>query len=155
ADALRDAAKTDVAFIAASSFEEITIKKGPTSAGDILKSLSFHDHNIAVVKLTWEQIKNALEHAMGLVPIKSSYFLQVSGITVTVDPKADKGQRVQSLRIGGSPKSDTKQYTVAMPAPLANGALAFHTIWPKSAIDTSRNGSKTLAEAVTTYLAGK
>src|SRR5262245_28134540 len=39
ADAIRDAAKTDVAFIAASSFEEITIKKGPTSAGDILKSL--------------------------------------------------------------------------------------------------------------------
>jgi 2',3'-cyclic-nucleotide 2'-phosphodiesterase (5'-nucleotidase family) len=155
ADAIRDSEKTDSAFIAASSFEEITIKRGTTSTAEVLKALSFHDHTIAVVKLTGEQIKKAMEHALGLIPTRSSYFLQVSGMAVTIDPHADKGQRVMSLRIGGTSYSPTKVYTVAMPAPLANGALAFHTIWSKAAIDASRSGSKTLAETVTAYLAGK
>jgi len=154
-DALRAAENTDIAFMAASYFEDVTIKKGPTSTEEALKAVTFHDHNVLVVKLNGDQVAKAFEHALGLYPQRSSYFLQVSGVMVTSDAKAPKDQRVEAIRVNGRPLEKTKIYTVAMPAPLADGALAYYTVWPKTAIDKSRTNTKTVAEAVTSYLAGK
>lgn len=153
-DALRSSANTDAAFMASSSFEEMTIKKGPTTSDEILKSVTFQDDQVYVVKLTGDQIRRALEHALALYPQRSSYFLQLSGISVNVDAKAEKDHRVESLKIAGSAAQPSKTYTVAMPAPLADGALAYHTLWQKSSIDKSRP-ARTVRDAVTAYLNGR
>ena len=153
-DALRSSSNTDAALMASSSFEEMTIKKGPTTSDEILKSVTFQDDQVYVVKLTGDQVRRALEHALALYPQRSSYFLQLSGISVTVDAKAEKDHRVESLKIGGSAAQPSKTYTIAMPAPLADGALAYHTIWQKSSIDKSRP-ARTVRDAVTSYLNGR
>jgi 5'-nucleotidase/UDP-sugar diphosphatase len=153
ADAVRDVDKTDAAFVAASSFTDLTIPKGTATAADILKALEYQDDNIVVVKLTGAQIRRALEHGLTLLPQKNSAFLQVSGISATVDSGAEKEKRVTSLRVGGAPVKDDRAYTVAMPSPLANGALGYFKVWDKAkAIDHDTN--KTLGQAVTDYLAG-
>jgi 2',3'-cyclic-nucleotide 2'-phosphodiesterase (5'-nucleotidase family) len=151
-DAIRDVEKTDAALIAASSFTDVVIAKGTTTPADILKALEYQDDNIVVVKLTGAQLRRALEHGLTLLPQKNSAFLQVSGIGASIDPGAEKDKRVTALRVGGSAVKDTATYTVAMPSPLANGALGYFKIWDKKAIDHDTN--KTLGRAVNDFLAG-
>src|SRR5688500_17683150 len=155
ADAIRDAANADIAFIAASSFADQTIPKGSASVEDCLKALAFRNDPVVVVKLSGDKVRSALEHGLALYPQMHSAFLQVSGITVSVDPKESKDRRVTSVRVGGSALDDKKVYTVAMPSPLADGGLAYYRIWSKSEIDKGKDPKVTLQEAVAKYLRGK
>lgn len=154
ADAIRAASKADAAIIAASAFADISaLPKGNVSAEDILKALEFRSDNIVIVKLTGNQINRAFEHALYLYPKPNSGFLQFSGFTVTVNPDAEKEGRVGSVKLDGAVLEPDRVYRVAMPAPLANGALAYFKIWKKSDIETDTK--KTLAEAITAYVRDK
>ncbi len=152
ADALRDAASAQAAFVTASSFDDVTLHKGAASTDAVLKALAYRDDPVLVVKLTGKQIRKALEHGLELYPQRHSAFLQVSGIQATIDGNAPKGERVVSLKIGGSPVSPERAYSVAMPGPLAHGGLAYNTCWDKKAIQAD-SGDKTVEDAVTSYLA--
>jgi 5'-nucleotidase / UDP-sugar diphosphatase len=151
ADAVRAVEKADVAFVPASAFADVSIPKGTANADDILKAVEYRDDSVVLVKLTGAQIKKALEHALGLYPQKNSAFLQVSGLSATVDPAADKDKRVVSVKVGGAVLQDAKKYTVAMPSPLASGALGYFKIWDKTK-DIDHDTNKSLAEAVNDYL---
>lgn len=153
ADALRAAAKSDAAIIAASSFNEVSLPKGNVTNEDILKALEYKGDTVVIVKLTGDQLRRALEHSLFLYPKYNSGFLHVSGLTVTVDPNADKEKRVVSIKVNGDPLENGKTYRVAMPSPLANGALAYFKIWKKSDID--KDTDKTLEAAVNSYLSDK
>lgn len=153
ADAAREADKSDIAFMQASAFTEITIGKGSVTAEDILKAIEYREDSIIVVKLKGAQVRRALEHGLTLYPQKNSAFLQVSGVTVNIDPSAEKDKRVTAVKVGKSPLQDDKTYTVAMPSPLASGALGYFKIWDKAtAIDHDTN--KTLGQAATDYVSG-
>ncbi|MDE2126536.1 MAG: 5'-nucleotidase C-terminal domain-containing protein [Armatimonadetes bacterium] len=152
ADSLRSAGKADIAFIAASSFDEATIPKGSFVPADVVKSLEFGDDTVAVVKLTGSQIEKALRHSLTLFPKENSGFLQMSGLTVTVSVDATMQSHVVSVKVGSAALEIAHTYLVAMPTPLANGALAYFKVWPKSAID--HETTSTLSGAITTWLAG-
>lgn len=152
ADAIRDVDHSDAAFIQASALADVTIPKGNATADDFLKALEYRDDSVVIVKLTGAQIRLALEHALELYPQKSPTFLQVSGMTVDIDGSADRDKRVTGVRVGGSAVQPGKTYTVAMPSPLANGALGYFRIWDKKAIDHDTN--KTMGQAVTDYVSG-
>lgn len=152
ADALRAEAHSDAAFIAASSFTDISpIPKGSVTGADILKSLEYGGDNVVVVKLTGDQIRRALEHSLYLYPKFNSGFLHVSGLIVVLNPDAEPEGRIISIKIDGGSLQAGKVYRVAMPAPLANGALAYFKFWKKSDID--KDTGKTLEDAVHDYLA--
>lgn len=151
ADAMRDSANADAAFIAASAFADATtIPKGSASIANILKALEYKSDTVVIVKLTGTQITRAMEHGLYLYPKSNSGFLQFSGLTVTVNPDAEKEKRVVSVKVDGSALDANRVYKVAMPAPLANGALAYFKIWKKSDID--KDTGKTLEAVVTSYL---
>lgn len=151
ADAIRAAAKSDAAFIAASSFaEDVTLPKGSVTAADIVRALEYKGDTIVIVKLTGDQIRRALEHSLYLYPKFNSAFLHFSGMVVTINPDSEKERRVVSVKINGEPLQAGKTYRVAMPAPLANGALAYFKIWKKSDIEKDTN--KTLESAIIDYL---
>ena len=59
------------------------------------------------------------------------------------------------MKIAGKPLDMGKTYTVAMPVPLADGALSYYTIWSKSAIDKGRASSRTLRDAIAVYVSSK
>lgn len=151
ADAMRSAASADAAFIAASAFTDIPpLPKGNVSIANILKALEFKSDTVVVVRLTGAQITRALEHGLYLYPKPNSGFLQFSGLTVTVNPDAAKEKRVVSTKVDGSALDANRVYRVAMPAPLANGALAYFKIWKKS--DIEKDTGKTLEAVVADYL---
>jgi 2',3'-cyclic-nucleotide 2'-phosphodiesterase (5'-nucleotidase family) len=153
-DAVRNVEKTDAAFMHASAFGDTSIAKGKANADAVLRAVQYREDSVVIVKLTGEQIRKALENGVKLYPQRSPEFLQVSGLTVTVDSGAEKEKRVVEVRIGNSKLDEKKTYMVAMPSPLANGALGYYKIWDKSqAID--HETSKTVGQALTDYLAGK
>lgn len=152
ADALRDADKADAAFLTASSFNaNTTIPKGGASIEDVLKALEYPDDTIVIVKLTGAKIRRGLEHALSLYPQGNSAFLQVSGMTVTINPDGDKGNRITSVKIGRSDLADTKTYRIAMPSPLASGSVGYYKIWEKG--DIERDTNVAVTQAVRDYLA--
>ena len=159
ADAIRETAKSDAALIAASSFtENITLPKTKADTADFLKALDFKTDAISVVKLTGAQIRKAMEHSLYLYPKTNSGFVQFSGMKVTVNPDAEKDARVVSITINDEAIKNDKTYKVAMPAPLADGALAYSKIWKKGDIDKDSEKDlkdKTLETAVTAFLKGK
>ena len=151
ADAIRTSAKSDAAFIAATSFNDTTaLPKGAFNSKDLLNALVHKDETIVIVKLKGEQISKALEQGLYLYPKANSAFLQLSGVVVTINPQAEAGKRVVSVKIGGDAVEAGKTYRVAMPAPLANGGLAYFKIWSKS--DIEKDTDKTVEAAVTEYL---
>ncbi len=159
ADAIREEAKSDLAFIAASYFNrDYKLPKGDLSTADVLKSLDFAGDNLVIVKLTGAQVVKALEHGLFLYPKPNSGFLHFSGLTVTLNPDGDREKRVLSVKADGSAIEAGKIYKAAMPAPLANGALAYFKVWKKEDIDKKSEkelDGKTLETAVKNYLKAK
>lgn len=151
ADAIRSVDKCDIALMPAIGFTETVLPKGSATTDDVLKALEYRNDMVVLVKLTGDQIRRALEHGLALLPQKNPAFLQVSGLSVTVDPSADRSKRVSSVKVGKDALQDSKTYVVAMPSPLANGALAYFKIWSKT--DISKETTRTVEEAVTGYLA--
>ncbi len=159
ADALRETAKADIAFVAASSFtENITLPKGKAETADLLRALDFKTDAISVLKLTGAQVRKAMEHSLYLYPKTNSGFLQFSGMKVTINPDAEKDARVVSITVGDEALKNDKTYRVAVPSPLADGALAYSKIWKKSDIDKEAEKEvkdKTLETAVTAFVKGR
>ncbi len=150
ADAIRASAKADVALIDASAFEEqVSVPKGRFTDSDLLKALSYKSDNIFVLKLTGEQLRQALEHGLFLYPKFNSAFLQFSGMTVTVNSEGGAEKHVVSIRVNGDALESGKTYSVAMRAPLANGGLAYSKVWKNS---DKKDTQKTLEAAITAYL---
>lgn len=150
ADAVRAAAKSDAAFVAATSFEEVTIPKGSFKVADVLRAVLGKDDTIVIVKLTGDQLRRALETGLYNYPTFNSGFLQVSGLTVNINPDAEKERRVVSVKVGDDALEAGKTYRIAMPAPLASGSLGYYKVWKKS--DIEKDTERTLEAAITAYL---
>ena len=154
ADSVRNVEGSDIAFLPASSFAEITIPKGSASIDEVLKVLAFKSHTVVIVNLTGLQVRQALAHGLALVPQRNSAFPHVSGLSASIDPGQEGIKRVVSVKVGGSAIDDKKIYTVAMPSILADGALTYYKVWRKGDTDQHDTG-KTLEQALTDYLKGK
>ena len=152
ADAIRASAKTDAAFVQASAFSDtpVSLPRGGFGLGDALKSLEYKGDTIAIVKLSGDQIRGALENSLYQQPARSGAFLQVSGLTVNYKASGVAGKRVTSVKIGGADLQPGKTYRVAMPLPLANGALAYFKYWKKT--DIEKETGISLETALANYL---
>jgi hypothetical protein len=143
ADVIRDAARSDVAFLAAG------LLKSTDPGGDLSAYMQYPTDEIVVVKLSGSEIKEAIERSVSSYPDSSSAFLQISGMTVRFNPKGASGSRVLEIKINDSALEASRVYTVAMPESLARGALGYFRIWDRAKI--SSNTSVKLETA----LAGK
>ncbi len=152
ADAVRASAHADAALVPASAFSEtsMTLARGGFALGDALKSLEYKSETIAIVKLTGEQIRAALENSLYQYPVRSNALLQTSGLLVSFSASAPSGRRVTSVKINGADAQPGKTYRVAMPISLANGGNAYFKYWKKS--DTEKDTGVTLEAALTAYL---
>jgi len=79
-------------------------------------------------------IIEALEHSVRLLPEQNGGFLQVSGITFEVDPKAEPGGRVLNVKVNGERIVASKKYTVATNDFLAAGGDGYETFLNASVV---------------------
>jgi 2',3'-cyclic-nucleotide 2'-phosphodiesterase (5'-nucleotidase family) len=114
ADAVRSAAKADVAIINGGGIrgnKEYPVE-ATLSRRDILTELPFGNRTVST-KITGASIKDALENGLSLIETKAGRFPQISGMVVTYDLSKPVGQRLVSALINNGPIDDAKIYIVA------------------------------------------
>lgn len=134
ADALREAAGADAAFLAAGMVRDTF------DPSDLSTILRYPSDEVAVVNLRGSQIRQALERSVSLAPSPSDSFLQLSGLEATYSRSARPEARIQSVSVGPTRLDDARTYTVAMPGTLARGGLGYFKIWDRSQIVKTLDG---------------
>ncbi len=119
ADIMRKESGADAAIINGGGLRT-SIVKGPVTVGNIYSVLPFNNYIIAI-RLTGQQIKDALEYGLSGIAAKEGRFPQVSGIFCTYSPTGETGKRIGSITIAGEPLELSRQYTVATNDFLAAG----------------------------------
>lgn len=128
ADAIRDLAGTDGAFVAAGLLKEGTLK------GDLAGIFQYPTDDIVVVRLTGAEVRQALERSVSTYPASSRSFLQLSGFVVTLSASRPAESRILDVVVDGKKLDPNATYEVAMPESLARGALGYFRIWNSSRI---------------------
>ncbi len=103
--------------------------------------------------LTGAQIVEALEKSLSRLPGTNNAFLQLSGITVTFNPNAERGNRVVSVHVGATPLERSRQYRVVMPLSLAKGGSGYFTVFDSSHIHGDPS-EQTVMETLTDFVFG-
>ena len=129
ADAIKTAAATDGAFVAAG-----VLKDGYDKTQDLASMLLYPEDQIMVLKLTGAQVRDALERSVSLYPQPNSSFLQLAGFEATFNKNASDGHRITSVTANSSALNNASTYTVAMPARLAQGGYGYFKCWHDSDI---------------------
>ena len=83
---------------------------------------------MAVLTITGQQLKQALENGISTIEQTRGRFPQVSGIQVTYDPSKVAGERITSLKINGKAINPTRAYKLATTDYLANGGDGYHVL---------------------------
>ena len=126
ADAYRVLLGADVAFVNGGGVRA-DINAGDITYGDIINVHPF-GNSACLVEVTGQQLKDALELGSAAYPGESGGFLQVSGLTYTINAdipssvvkndksefvKVDGAYRVSDIMVGGQPLDVNKTYTLA------------------------------------------
>jgi 2',3'-cyclic-nucleotide 2'-phosphodiesterase (5'-nucleotidase family) len=129
ADAIKEAAGTDGAFVPARSVS------ATYDANNLASMLQYPADDIVVVRLTGKEIRLAFERSISLFPQPNSSFLQLAGFTVEFSAAGSPDSRVLNVTAGGAPLDENRAYTVAMPGSLGRGGMGYFKIWNKSKIE--------------------
>ncbi|MEG2367827.1 MAG: bifunctional UDP-sugar hydrolase/5'-nucleotidase [Oscillospiraceae bacterium] len=125
ADAYRAAGKTDIAIINGGGVRA-QLPKGDINYNDILSVFPF-SNGLCTIEASGQEILDALEHGVRLLPEENGGFLQVSGLSFVLDPaipspvrvdaegnfvSIEGARRVSDVLVSGKPLEPTKTYTL-------------------------------------------
>ena len=123
ADAMRDAARADVAIMNGGG-----IRGGKVYPPGTHHHPARHPGRIAVRQPRGDdresqggELRRAIENGLSLLPDAAGRFPQVSGLTVEVDPQRPAGSRVVSIKVGGAPLDRRQDLRVATNDFMARG----------------------------------
>ncbi|MCR5686869.1 MAG: bifunctional metallophosphatase/5'-nucleotidase [Lachnospiraceae bacterium] len=126
ADAVRIRTGADIGIVNGGGVRA-NIAMGDVTFGDIIAVHPFGNRTV-VIKATGQQILDALEWSCHMLPDENGGFLQVSGMTFSVDTSVEstctadenvqmtgigKNRRVSDVKVGGVPIDPAGKYTVA------------------------------------------
>jgi len=112
ADAMRWAAKSDIAIINGGGIRE-DLPEGDVKKRDTVAIFPF-GNTLRVAEIKGSTIREMLEHSVEYYPASFGGFLNVSGMTFSYDPTQLAKQRVKEISIGGNPLDEDKIYTIAL-----------------------------------------
>ena len=116
-DALRESAQVDIAFSNGFRFG-IPIPAGPLTVGDLWNLLPM-DARVKTGWVTGRQLQAYLENELELVyssdaeKLSGGWGPRASGMTMWYKVRAEKGKRVQEVRVNGQLLKDDQRYSVA------------------------------------------
>ena len=154
-DAMREGVKAEIGLTNGGGIRAKKIYPPGTkiTRRDILSELPFG--NVVVkLELTGSQILEALENGVSEVERNSGRFPQVSGMSFTYNPKAKAGSRINSVKVGNSPLSKERTYTIATNDFLAKGGDGY-SVFKKGKVIIDAYGAKLMASMVMDYIKAK
>lgn len=120
ADALRETSGTEIAFINGGNIRA-PLNIGDVTWSDVNSILPFSNYILAT-KVKGSIIRETLEHSAELRGTEhAGGFMQVSGLTYTINPNNPTGEKVTEITVGGQSLDDEKEYSLALPDFIANG----------------------------------
>ncbi|MFC3093503.1 bifunctional metallophosphatase/5'-nucleotidase [Alteromonas sediminis] len=128
-DTMKAYAQSDIALINGGSIRGDTFYKAgtPVTRRDIATELPFRS-TLTRIKVTGEQIKDALETGLSQVEYLKGSFPHVAGMTYSFDSTKQAGQRVTAVTLGKAPLEPEKTYTLATTDYLANGGDGYTSL---------------------------
>ncbi len=111
ADAMRIKMNTDFAITNGGGIRA-SIDTGKITKGEVITVLPFGNTGVAI-KLTGEQVWEAIEHGVSQYPAEEGLFPQVSGLSFKFNPDKPAGERLVEINVDGKPIDMNKTYTVA------------------------------------------
>ena len=138
ADAYRTAGQTQITFINSGSVKN-DLKAGDITFQSILNILPY-SNDVVTASVSGQTLLDALENGAARLPVADGKFLQVSGMTYTIDQTKEStveydsdghfvavmgGYRVTDVRVGGEPLDLTAEYTVTTSNYLLSGANGY------------------------------
>ena len=114
ADALREATQADIAVMNGGGIRGNRLYPAGTvlKRRDILTELPFGNTTV-LVAITGRQVRALLETGFGEFGRPAGRFVQISGLTIRIDPDAPPGARIVSAEVGGEPLDEARTYRVA------------------------------------------
>jgi 2',3'-cyclic-nucleotide 2'-phosphodiesterase (5'-nucleotidase family) len=119
ADLARQYAGTEIGLVNSGMIRN-SIPAGPVAWKRAMEALPF-DSSLTSFTVTGTTLQAALENSVSRLPLASGRFLQVSGLTVVVDPAAPAGSRIKSVQVNAAPLVPTRRYSVAADRFIAEG----------------------------------
>ncbi|MEJ0078602.1 MAG: bifunctional UDP-sugar hydrolase/5'-nucleotidase [Alphaproteobacteria bacterium] len=154
ADAMRAGTHADAAILNGGGIRAGKVYEAGSriSQGDVLAELPF-GNRIVVLETSGRDLKGAIENGLSRLPQSSGRFPQVSGIAVEYALDRAPGSRVTSLRVGGAPLDENRNYRVAVLDYLARGGDDF-TMFANALRITPDNDAPLMVNEVVQYLRG-
>lgn len=155
ADALRETLKADVAITNGGGIRADALHPAGSrlTRKDIFAELPFGNVGV-LVEMSGQDLISTLEHGVSKVEEKAGRFPQVSGLTMTYDPKAPAGRRVTSIMVGGKPVDPQAAYRVATNDYMLKGGDGY-AAFPRSKVIVDASGAVLLATIVMNYVEAK
>ena len=155
ADALRETLKADVAITNGGGIRADALHPAGAklTRRDIFAELPFGNVGV-LVEMSGQDLISTLEHGVGKVEEKAGRFPQVSGLTMTYDPKAPAGRRVTEVAVGGKPVDPQATYRVATNDYMLKGGDGY-AAFPRSKVIVDASGAVLLATIVMNHVESK
>lgn len=120
ADLIRAEADADVAIVNGGALRgDRIVPAGPLTLKDLETALVYEDRVVAL-RVSGEQLVEALENGVSRVADSDGRFLQVSGLSFAFDPDRPAGRRILWISIGNRPLEPKRIYRMAATAFLTN-----------------------------------
>jgi 2',3'-cyclic-nucleotide 2'-phosphodiesterase (5'-nucleotidase family) len=110
-DILREEAQADAALLNGGGIRA-DLPQGPIRMRDLLSVLPFRNH-LVVLRLSGQEILEALEYGLSDLSGYGGQFPQVSGIRLLYDPGRPPGSRIRETLIQGKPLNPLSLYRLA------------------------------------------
>lgn len=124
-----------------------TIQPGDITKRNLYDVLPF-PNTLAVIKISGQELYNALEHGVGDIESGAGRFPQVAGMSFTLDAKAPQGKRVSDVKVGGKALDLNKTYSMVTNDFMAVGGDGYEMFKGKEVFNTGF----TFYEVVEQYL---
>ena len=154
ADLVRNDVGADLAIVNAGVVRgDRVYPAGPLTRRTLLEMLPF-GNLICKVAISGRIVLQALNSGVAKLPATAGQFPQVSGLTMTIDPRAAPGTRVRDVRVNGQPLDLNKIYTVAIPDFMLKGGDDYTMFAGQRVLVSPEAGDEMLA-TLEKYLAEK
>ncbi|KAJ0318605.1 hypothetical protein COL5a_010582 [Colletotrichum fioriniae] len=127
-DVMRHYHNADCALMAAGTIRGDQIyPPGAIRVRDITNCFPFEDP-VIFIRVTGQQLWDALENGVSQYPAQEGRFPQVSNIEYTFDPSKPAGSRIVAATLGGGPIEPEKKYTLATRGYMGRGKDGFTSL---------------------------
>ncbi|MGB7220095.1 MAG: bifunctional UDP-sugar hydrolase/5'-nucleotidase [Vicinamibacterales bacterium] len=154
ADAVRADAGTDVAIVNAGGIRgDRLYPAGPLTRRTLVEIHTF-GNLICTIALPGRVLLQALNHGVARLPAAAGQFPQVSGLTMTIDPRGPPGDRVRDVRVGGQPLDLGRTYSVAIPDYLLKGGDNY-TVFAGQRVLVTPEAGRLMLDALEKYVSAR